>query len=121
MSRLLVEFIEGSKKKTFDLEVSSQKLIESGGIPQQNTFNLILDDEFLDFWNYVVDEFGVSIFTEISNFEKLKEPNKAVITQKIRSIDSNLPWIHKLEVSDEKTTESIIFIPFECTLVEKRK
>ena len=121
-SVLLVEFITGTKKKTFILSVSSYQLTESGGIHWQNTFNLVLDKEFFDFWkylkNYIGDNYGVDFITTQKriDFSELK-PIKAVITQKNRGIDSNLPWINTLEVSDNNTSENIVFYPFSCESV----
>lgn len=112
---LIIQFLIGSKKEEFQLDVHSVSHVESGGIPWEDKFNLVLNDKFFKFWNYVKDEYGVVI-----SFETLKQTIAATISQKTNGADNKgYPWTHKLEVIDDNQTESIIFHPYTCGLLEE--
>jgi len=110
--KIKIEFIVGSKKRVFPLDLISNNSIESGGIAWENTYNLVLDHNFFIFWTYILP------FNFLDRVPNPKEVIKAIIYQKNRGIKSNLPWINTLEVSDNNITESIEFYPYSCEIEE---
>lgn len=108
---LYVDFIVGSKREFFNLNLISHIPIEVGGKPWSNTFEINIDEYFFRFWDYVESKYGASK-------EEIKEPTKAVIEQKTRGMnkDKGYPWINSLSVSDDNTTETIIFYPYTLDL-----
>jgi len=107
---LYVDFLFGSKRKYFNLNLISYTPIEVGGKPWSDTFNIKIDEYFFKFWKWVRTNYEVNTRSFI--------PTRAVIERKTRGIDKDkgLPWIHKLSVSDDNQTEEIIFYPFTCDL-----
>lgn len=120
MSNILhVDFLKGVKKDEFNLNLLSNFAIDSGGRPQSNTYKLILDKEFYEFWNYVKTKYGVDVTTQkIVSFDDIR-PVAATITQKTKGVDSKDPWTNKLQVEDENTVESILFFPHTCGLLDE--
>ena len=110
--KMKIEFIVESKKIVFPLDLISNNLVESGGIAWENTYNLVLDHNFFIFWSYILP---LSFLDQVPN---PREVTKAIIYQKNRGIESNLPWINTLEVSDNNITESVEFYPYSCEIEE---
>lgn len=116
---LYVDFIVGSKREFFNLNLISHIPIEVGGKSWSNTFEIKIDEYFFKFWKYVESKYDVAITRQKEvSFEVIKEPTKAVIEQKTRGMDKDkgYPWINSLSVSDNNTTETIIFYPYTLDL-----
>lgn len=117
---LHIDFLKGAKRDDFDLNLLSHFLTESGGRPWENTYHLVINDKFFEFWDYVKEKYGVDITTQkVVSFKDIK-PVSATISQKTRGVDKDngYPWINKLEVKDENQVECIIFHPYTCDLLE---
>jgi len=115
---LYVDFLFGSKRKYFNLNLISYTPIEVGGKPWSDTFNIKIDEYFFKFWEWVRDNYEVNATVQkVVSFKEIV-PTQAVIERKTRGIDKDkgYAWIHKLSVSDDNQTEEIIFYPFTCDL-----
>lgn len=113
MSDILhVDFISGSQRKVFQVDLRSYYPLESGGILWSNTFNLELSNEFYALWGYVKKRYGIVGDIQVDS------PVSATIEQKRESIDSKgYPWIHRLIVKDETNSEVCLFYPYICDLL----
>lgn len=117
MSKVLqVDFLVGCKRKEFKLNLVSSFYSESGGIPWEMKYELVIDDTFFRFWNYVKEKYGVDITSQKVVSLKDIEPSSANISQKPKGVNSEEAWISKLNVMDENQVESIIFYPDVCEL-----
>lgn len=116
---LHVDFLRGSKKDEFNLNLLSNFATESGGRPWSTQYKLVLDEEFYNFWGYVKERYGVDITTQKIVSLKDVEPVAATITQKTNGIDRKDPWTNRLDVEDDNTTESILFFPHTCGLLDE--
>ena len=109
---LHIDFISGTQRRAFQLNLRSYYPLESGGILWSNTFNLELTNDFYSFWGYIKNKYGVIGDTQVNN------PVSATIEQKREGIDSKgYPWIHSLVVKDEINTEICLFYPYICDLL----
>ena len=111
---LSIVFIVGVKKERFDLPITRHFSTEVGGIEWESLYEPLLITNFLHFWDYIKERYGVKESTgEITNFADLK----ATIYQKTRGIDNKgYPWIHTLVVTDKINTEVVEFYPYSLTL-----
>ena len=117
MSKVLqVDFLVGCKRKEFKLNLVSSFYSESGGIPWEMKYELVIDDTFFKFWNYVKEKYRVDITSQKVVSLKDIEPSSASISQKPKGVNSEEAWISKLNVMDENQVESIIFYPDVCEL-----
>ena len=117
---LHIDFLKGTTKDDFDLNLLTHFSTESGGRPWENTYSLVINDEFFEFWKYVREKYGVDTTTQkVVSFEEIK-PVSATISQKTRGVDKDkgYPWVNKLEVKDENRVEYIVFHPYTCDLLE---
>lgn len=115
---LYVDFIVGSNREFFNLNLISHVPIEVAGNPWSNTFEIKIDEYFFKFWKYVKSKYEVTITEQKKVSFEHNIPTKAVIEQKTRGMnqDKGYHWINSLMVSDDNTTETIIFYPYTLDL-----
>lgn len=104
---LYISFLLGTKKDEFNLNVSSHFCTEVGGLPWINTYHLVVDDKFHEFWRYVRSRYSVD------SLESISEPTSAKIEQKNPGVDvKGYPWTSSLVVEGNFQTETTIFYPY---------
>ena len=108
---LLINFLLGTKQKTFQLPLNSYQRLEAAGQVTGYIYNLQIDDLFFSFYAFVKNKYGIVE----KNFPKVETqllPGKAVIEQKRG--EPGFSWQHLLTVYEGEKVEKIIFYPDIC-------
>ena len=108
---LLISFLLGTKKKTFQLPFKSYQKLEAAGQVTGYIYNLEINDLFFSFYHFIKNKYGVAE-KNFSKDEKLLMPGKAVIEQKRG--EPGFSWQHLLTVYEGERVEKIIFYPDIC-------
>lgn len=112
---LHISFLLGTREKTFQLPVNSSQKLEAAGLITGYKYELeVYSYDFLDFYEFVRNKYGVLYENQESLITKQLTPDKAVIEQKKGELGQ--PWTHLLIVQDDLRMEKIIFHPDSCGL-----
>lgn len=108
---LLISFLLGAKKETFQLPFKSYQKLEAAGQITGYKYELDVSSRyFSEFYKFVRGRYGlISESGEVVAAKKALTPDKAIIEQKKGS-----PWTHLLIVHDDLRMEKILFYPDEC-------
>lgn len=112
---LHIRFLLGIKEKSFQLPVNNYQKLEAAGLITGYRYDLgVYSYDFLDFYEFVRNKYGVLYENQESLITKALTPDKAVIEQKKGELRQ--PWKHLLTVQDDLRMEKIVFHPDSCGL-----
>lgn len=112
---LLISFLQGIKEKSFQLPLKSYQKLEAAGLITGYRYELeVYSYDFLDFYEFVRNKYGVLYEGEEVIATRVLTPDKAVIEQKKGEVGQ--PWKHLLTVHENLRMEKIIFHPDSCGL-----
>lgn len=110
---LHISFLLGVKEKVFQLPLKNYQKLEAASQVTGYIYELeVYSYDFLDFYEFVRNKFGVLYENQEVLVTQALTPNKATINQ-TKGI-TNQPWKHLLTVQDDLRMEKIIFYPDEC-------